>query len=147
MADNDGAAAFRQTVEKRLTKSGALLARMGVTPAEYARVVLNALTVSLHNARPGRPSLADCTPESLDLALIKCINAGLMPDGEEAVILPLRKGIKDRNAEDAGGRDKSVIVAEVWPGYVGNLKNAKESDPGAPGRFASGLPGRHIRPP
>ena len=121
MAERDGAAGFRQTVEKRLTKSGALLTRMGVTPAEYARVVLNALTVSSHNAKPGRPSLADCTPESLDLALIKCINAGLLPDGEEAVIVPLKSG---------QGKD-AVVKAEVWPGFPGMLKQYREAVKGA----------------
>ena len=53
------------------------------TPVEqYERVCLNALLVS--------PGLAECTPQSMDIAITHCITAGLIPDGKEAVIVPFK---------------------------------------------------------
>ena len=62
--------------------SGSLLSRMGISPEAFERVALNAL-ISM-------PKLAECTPESMDLAIIQSIEMGLLPDRRQAVILPFR---------------------------------------------------------
>ena len=76
------ALAVKSRVENRVAMSGALLERMGYTVEQYERVCLNALLVS--------PGLADCTPQSMDIAITHCITAGLIPDGKEAVIVPFK---------------------------------------------------------
>ena len=77
------ALAVKSRVESRVAMSGALLERMGYTVEQYERVCLNALLVS--------PGLADCTPQSMDIAITHCITAGLIPDGKQAAIVPYGK--------------------------------------------------------
>ena len=77
------ALAVKSRVENRVAMSGALLERMGYTVEQYERVCLNALLVS--------PGLADCTPQSMDIAITHCITAGLIPDGKQAAIIPFKQ--------------------------------------------------------
>ena len=76
------ALSVKSTIEKRVQTSAALLERMGITAEAYERVVLNAL---IRN-----PELQDCDRNSLDIAVADCIQAGLLPDGKQAVIIPRR---------------------------------------------------------
>ena len=107
------AEALRASAQKRLAASGALLKRMGVTEEEYLEALLNAIISSQRKTKQGQKTLADCTPESVELALIKCINAGLLPDGEEATLIPQKDG---------------TCRADI--GVVGKLRLARQATPG-----------------
>ena len=73
---------IRARIEKRITCSADLIERMGITPAQFERVALNALATN--------PALANCTPQSLDLAVLRCAEIGLLPDGRQAAIIPYK---------------------------------------------------------
>ena len=98
------------TIEKRVKASESLLERMGITPEQYERVVLNAL---IRN-----PQLADCDRTSMDIAVADCIQAGLLPDGRQAAIVPFRP----KNAPAA--------LATVIPMIEGRLMLARRATPG-----------------
>lgn len=95
---------LQSRINRRITMSEPLLERMGVTAEAFERVTLNALVLN--------PALADCTAESLDRAILQCIDAGLMPNGEEAAIVPFRK------------------EATLVPMIQGRLKLARRAMPG-----------------
>ena len=111
---------LEDAISTRLGRSGALLERMGVTHESFFRTVIHALVTSKKRVKPGRKSLADCTPDSVDLALIKCLNAGLMPDGEEVLLKPRTSG---------KGKD-ATTECSVELGIVGKLKQAYKASPG-----------------
>ena len=69
-------------VQRRVELSADLLSAVGIPQEVYLRVALNAAII---NER-----IADCTPQSLDVAHIRCIQAGLLPDGRDAVIVPFK---------------------------------------------------------
>ena len=70
-------------VEQRVERSAAIIKAAGYDPEQYAAVVLNAMVVN--------PSLAECTKQSLEKSIIDCLNAGLLPDGKQAAIIPFAK--------------------------------------------------------
>ena len=74
------ALAIRGMVEKRIENSAAIIKAAGYDPEQYAAVVLNAMVVT--------PSLTECTKQSLEKSIIDCLNAGLLPDGKQAAIIP-----------------------------------------------------------
>ena len=74
--------AVRGVVGKRVEASKPLLERMGITVEAYERVVLNAV---IRN-----PGLADCDRESFDVAVADSIQMGLLPDGQQAAIVPFK---------------------------------------------------------
>ena len=67
-------------IETRVERSEGLLKSMGISTEAYLRIALNALIAN--------PDIGKCTPDSVDLALVKALNAGLMPDGKQGAILP-----------------------------------------------------------
>ena len=69
-------------IKKRITMSAPLLEKMGTTVEAFERVTLNALI--------SNPDIAECTTESVEYSVMKCIEAGLLPDREQAVILPFK---------------------------------------------------------
>ena len=77
MADTER---IRARIGKRVQLSAELVKAMGVSPEAYTRVALNALIVN--------PKIAECTPDSIDAALLRCIEIGLLPDGKHAAIVP-----------------------------------------------------------
>ena len=95
---------LKKRIERRAGLSEALLERMGITREAFERVGLNALVLV--------PGLADCTPDSLDAAFITTINAGLLPDGRQAVIVPFG--------------DQATLI----PMIEGKIKLAKRATPG-----------------
>ena len=111
---------LEDAISTRLGRSGALLERMGVTHESFFRTVIHALVTSQTRVKPGRKSLADCTPDSVDLALIKCLNAGLMPDGEEVLLKP----------RTSGKGKEATTECSVELGIVGKLKQAYKASPG-----------------
>lgn len=100
----DGAGALRTRIETRVGRSSGLLKAMGTDYEAFLRVALNALVVS--------PDLAQCDPDSMDIAIVHALNLGLMPDGREAAIVRY----KDR--------------AQLMPMIEGRLKLARRAVPG-----------------
>ena len=107
-ANKETARAQKGVVEKRVRMSAALLERMGMTPDQYERVMLNALLQT--------PGLGECTNESLDLAVMLCIQAGLLPDGKQAAIIPFNS--------------KQGKIATLIPMIEGRLLLARRATPG-----------------
>ena len=74
---------IEERIKRRVKLSAPILETMGVSEKVYERVVLNALVL--------QPQLVDCEPRSIDGAIMRCINAGLLPDGKEAAIVPFNR--------------------------------------------------------
>ena len=72
----------RERIEFVVNANSALLERSGYTEEAYCRVVLNAMVQT--------PQIAECDVASLQQALLAAMNAGLVPDGKEAVIVPYK---------------------------------------------------------
>ena len=73
---------FEARVERRAGLDSQRLEAAGIDPAVYLRVVLNAGVLN--------PALFDCDERSIDEAIMRSINAGLLPDGREAAIIPFK---------------------------------------------------------
>ena len=74
---------IRSVVTGRLNKSSVLLAHMGISPELYAEVLFNAMFAN--------SAIVDCSTDSIQKAVIKSINARLLPDGDQAAIIPFGK--------------------------------------------------------
>ena len=95
----------KATVERRVGESDALLKALGIEPEAFKRITLNALVMN--------PKLGECTTDSLDLAVMHLAQSGLLPNGEEAAIVPFKK------------------VATVIPMIEGQVKLLRQAVPGA----------------
>ena len=84
--------------------NSALLERSGYSQEAYCRVVLNAMVQT--------PQIAECDVSSLQQALLSAMNAGLVPDGKEAAIVPFK------------GKAQLIIMIE------GRLKLAQQATKG-----------------
>ena len=113
---DDPGAAVRRRIEGRIRHSDSLLKAMGFTPEAFLRITLNALITT--------PKLQECDPDSVEAAVIKCLNAGLVPDGEEAVIIP-RKG---KAAFQYGYKGNMRLVRQATPGLVVYAKTVYQGD-------------------
>ena len=69
-------------IESRVNQSETLLKRAGFDPETYNRLCLNTLIKF--------PKLAECSQRSLELSILRCIELGLVPDGQEAAIVPFK---------------------------------------------------------
>ena len=107
---SDKPAVITQRISRRAQMSKALLERMGISPAAFERVALNALVI--------QPQIADCDPTSVDRALIQCINSGLIPDGRQAVIVPFRN------------KREGTVAATMIPMVEGLIMLARQASPG-----------------
>ena len=76
--------ALKARITRRVGMEQPLLEAMGIREEAFLTIIYNALAT--------QPKLADCTPESLDKAIMDCINARLLPDGVEAAIVPYGAG-------------------------------------------------------
>ena len=81
-----------------------LLEQVGIRPEAYARVVLTALSTS--------PKILECKPQSIRNSILKCATLGILPDGDQAAIVPY------------GGSAKLVV------GWKGMVDLAREAIPG-----------------
>ena len=97
------------TVSRRVQNSQELLVRMGITVEAYERIALHALLMN--------PTLAECSHDSIDRALIEALNAGLIPDGHQAAIVPYR---------DKNGAPQATLI----PMIEGRLMLARRAAPG-----------------
>ena len=104
MPDSKAMEVLTTRIEHVTARNAALLQRIGYTPEAYARVAINALVLN--------PDIASCTKQSLDQAVIKCINAGLIPDGDEAAFVPFKQ--------------QAVFI----PMVKGRIKLARQATPG-----------------
>lgn len=96
--------ALASRIEYMAKQNASLLERAGYTQDQWAKVAINALVFN--------PAIADCDQRSIDQAYIRCMNAGLTPDGQEAAIVPFRK------------------TATLIPMVEGRLKLARNATPG-----------------
>ena len=108
MANQDAQLAVKSRMEKRVQNSKALIERMGMSVEQYENVAVNALIAT--------PAIADCTPASVDRAIIQCIQAGLIPDGKQAAIVPFNSD---------GGKQATLL-----PMIKGQLMLARRAVPG-----------------
>ena len=72
----------KERVEFTVNLNAALLERSGYSEEAYCRVVLNAMVAT--------PAIVKCDVDSLQRALLDAMNAGLVPDGKEAAIVPFK---------------------------------------------------------
>ena len=91
-------------IEGRVKHSKSLIERMGMSVEQYERVALNMLL--------RMPALGECEPDSVDQAVLQCIETGLVPDGREAAVIPFKKR------------------ATLIPMIAGRLKLARQATPG-----------------
>ena len=78
----DNRADIRERVEYVVSLNAALLERSGYSQEAYGRVVLNTMVQT--------PAIVECDVSSLQQALLDAMNAGLVPDGREAAIVPFK---------------------------------------------------------
>ena len=109
----DQLAVITAKIERRVNLSEAMLKAMGVEPELFLRVALNALVMN--------PTIGDCTPDSVDKAILNTINAKLMPDGKESAIVPFGK------------------IATFVPMIAGQVKLAYNATPGSDVAGATGI--------
>lgn len=69
-----------KTVAEVVDDNTSLFEMMGVNPEAFRTVALNAFVTT--------PDIVTCKPDTLQKALLRCVQAGLMPDAREAVIVP-----------------------------------------------------------
>ena len=120
MATRDSQLAVQSTVQRRIELSKSLLERMGMTVDQYERVALNALVQN--------PGLADCDSKTLDLAVMQCIQAGLLPDGKQAAIIPFNnKGVKTATLVPMI-EGQLMLFRRAVPGAVYNVKSVYRED-------------------
>ena len=72
----------KERIEYTVELNAALLERSGYSAEAYCRVVLNAMVAT--------PAIVKCDADSLQQALLDAMNAGLVPDGKEAAIVPFK---------------------------------------------------------
>ena len=96
--------AVRVRITKRLDHNESQLEVMGFTKESFLRLCLNALITN--------PNITKCDPDSVDLCIVQCLNAGLVPDGKEAAIVPFK------------------TTATLVPMIDGKLKLARRAVPG-----------------
>ena len=99
----------KQTIERAAIDAAPHLKRIDVTPDYFSRVALNALLTN--------PRIAECDARSLRKALLACAERGLMPDGQSAVIIPVRS---------KGGSPKARLDVMIG----GMLDKCREGIPG-----------------
>ena len=109
MADNN-ARALQGRVQRRVDLSKDMLKAMGIDPAVFVRITLNALVRN--------PKIGECDPTSLDIAIMESAQSGLVPDGKEAAIIPFRE------------KGKAAPNATLVPMIEGRIKLARQAVPG-----------------
>ena len=121
MATRDSQLAVQSTVQRRIELSKSLLERMGMTVEQYERVALNALVAE---SRLGGLRFEI----TLDLAVMQCIQAGLLPDGKQAVIIPFTvKGVKTATLVPMI-EGQLMLFRRAVPGAVYNVKSVYRED-------------------
>lgn len=105
----------RELLDKMKPALAAALPRH-IGPDRMARVVLTEVLASVQRARPGTPTLLDCTHESFVGAVLQCAALGLEPGVLGQIYL-----IPFRNTK------RGTVECQVIPGYKGLLALARRS--------------------
>ena len=95
---------IKERIEYIVNLNSALLERSGYSQEAYCRVAMNAMVQT--------PQIAECDVPSLQQALLAAMNAGLVPDGKEAALVPFK------------GKAQLIIMVE------GRLKLAQQATRG-----------------
>ena len=95
---------------RQIEINAATIESAGISRKVFEEVATNALIL--------QPGLAECSPQSVGIAVLRCAQIGLLPDGREAVIVPFR----DRNSD--------TLTATLIPMIEGRLKLARRATPG-----------------
>lgn len=74
--------ASKDALERGAEMSADMLKSVGISPEHFKRVAWNALSQN--------PFIASCSPASLKKSLLACAESGLMPDGQQAAIVPYK---------------------------------------------------------
>lgn len=82
MANTEKKALMKATMAQAAEDAAALLEQIGLKPAAFARVAMNAALTN--------PEILDCTPGSLRHAILLCAQRGVLPDGDSAAIVPFK---------------------------------------------------------
>ena len=110
-------------VEYVVNLNAALLERSGYSAEAYCRAVLNTMVQTPANSRIA-------TTDSLQAALLAAMNAGLVPDGKEAAIVPFKV--------------KGVLTATLMLMIDGRRKLAQQATKGLVLRRDGSLRGRRV---
>ena len=100
--------ATEKLITEAATDSVDMLKQIGIKPEAYKRVILNAINSS--------PKLLDCNPGTIRRSILKCAQLGLLPDGDQASIVPYKM--------------RGQLVAQVITGYKGMCDLARQAIPG-----------------
>ena len=73
---------LQKTFEVAAKDSEAMLKNIGISPEILTRAAMNAALTN--------PAILTCTPASLRLAVLKCAQRGLLPDGDSCAIVPYK---------------------------------------------------------
>ena len=73
-------------IEKRCNESSAIVKALGVDADGFSRIVLNAMYRN--------PNLLQCTQRSIEIAIMDSAQSGLLPDNDEACLIPFKSEIK-----------------------------------------------------
>ena len=99
---------IKTLVKETAEEAMPLLEQFGIKPEAFNRIALNALMST--------PQIALCSPPSLRAALLRCAEAGIMPDGQSAAIIPTKS--------------KGVVTARLDIMIGGMLDKVRQEIPG-----------------
>ena len=99
---------IRTTIEQAAKDTDKVLQHIGLTKEVYSRVALNAVMTN--------PEILNCDPKTLRKALMNCAQIGLLPDGDQAALVPFKI--------------HGVSTATLIIGYKGMVDLARRAIPG-----------------
>ena len=93
-----------KTAERACVEANDVLEQIGMSPETYKLVVLTAISTT--------PKILECDPNSIRRSILKCATLGLLPDGDQAAIVPFKNH------------------AQLVVGYKGMMDLCRDSIPG-----------------
>ena len=108
----------QQKTSAIVQQASAYLEPIGIDPQFFSQAAVTALTRN--------PDLLEADPQSLKLALLKCAQRGLMPDGESAVLvvfnkqvslIPMYGGMMDIVRRNMPGISAVASVVRTWDDF------------------------------
>ena len=99
---------IQNTIDSAAESAKHILKHIGLSEEVYSRVCMNAVMAS--------PNILNCDPKTLRKALLQCAQIGLMPDGDQAALVPFK--------------NNGVLTATLVIGYKGMVDLARRAIPG-----------------